>query len=123
MTEVPHFSLPFKFQLDQNGEMHACENEQDSIDDITDCVEAIVRCPLGYRIELPEFGIRDQTFSEGGLNVEEIQVAITQWEPRADVLIEDDETYLEQFVSVARIKPNKITVLNRRPEQEEDDNG
>ena len=63
-------------------------NEQDSLDDIYDCVQAIIRCPEGWRPELPGFGINDQTFSQAGIDLAEIQDQVATWEPRSDVLYE-----------------------------------
>lgn len=82
MTDVPHFALPFRVA---NG--RAVVNEQDTTDDVVSCVVAIMLCPLGYRAELPEFGIDDPTFREGGPDQEAIANAIARWEPRADTLM------------------------------------
>lgn len=108
MAEVPHFDLPFRFEFNSAGELHAAVNEQDSYEDVAACVTSIVRTPLGYREEMPDFGIRDQTFSAGGINTEDIQTAISLWEPRAEVLIEEDESMLDQFVSIARVIPERV---------------
>jgi phage baseplate assembly protein W len=55
---VPHFSLPFQIVAGA-----AAVNEQDSFDEIRDCAEAIARCPHGFRIEAPDFGVPDQAFT------------------------------------------------------------
>jgi phage baseplate assembly protein W len=116
MPETPHFSLPFRFEIDSFGVAHAAVNEQDSLQDITDCVTAILSCPLGFRFDLPEFGLRDQTFGTPGADLDEIQHAITQWEPRADVLIEEDPSMLNQLIDTVRVRPNVITVLQSESE-------
>jgi phage baseplate assembly protein W len=108
---IPHFTYPFAFVADKDGNVHAAENDQDTLEDITACVTAIVSTPLGYREELPDFGIRDMTFSENGVNIDEIQIAIQQWEPRADVLIEEDSSMLQYFVDIVRIGPGKISPI------------
>ena len=63
-------------------------NEQDTLDDVYDCVQAIIRCPEGWRPELPGFGISDQTFTENTIDLEEIADKVRIWEPRSDVLYE-----------------------------------
>ena len=78
MAQVPHFSLPLRI-IDGRAQV----NEQDSFDDIRDCVEAVVRCPLGYRPEAPTFGVRDQTFVEGAPDARVVEEAGARWEPRA----------------------------------------
>lgn len=111
MVEVPHFALPFRFETDPTGEAHAAVNEQDSPDDIADCVQAILMCPLGFRLELPDFGVRDQTFGSPGANLDDIQAAISLYEPRADVLIESDPSQLDRLIDNVHIRQNLVTVL------------
>jgi phage baseplate assembly protein W len=111
MADVPHFSLPFRFVTDPTGTAHAAVNEQDSPSDIADCVQAILMCPLGFRLELPDFGVRDQTFGSPGADIDEIQAAIALYEPRADVLIESDPSQLSQLIDNVHIRQNLITVL------------
>jgi hypothetical protein len=78
VTDIPHFSLPFRFAGPQ-----AAVNEQDSIEEIADCVVAILLCPLGYRIELPDFGLPDPVFSSPSVDAGQMQQVIETWEPRA----------------------------------------
>lgn len=119
MADVPHFQIPFKFTFGADGFLHAAVNEQDSIEDVTACVEAIVRTPLGFREELPDFGIRDQTFTQGMINSEDIIVAITQWEPRAEILIEEDDSMLDKFIAIARVTPSKVNVVSLDPTEQD----
>lgn len=78
MTDVPHFSLPFRFATPQ-----AAVNEQDSIEEVADACLAILLCPVGFRVELPVFGLEDPTFSMPGPDLDTIRTALDQWEPRA----------------------------------------
>jgi phage baseplate assembly protein W len=78
MTDVPHFDYPFRFATPQ-----AAVVEQDSIEEIVECCFAIMLCPSGYRVELPEFGIDDQTFASPHVDSAAISTAIETWEPRA----------------------------------------
>lgn len=86
MTDIPHFSLPFRFDT-TGGYPSAAVVEQDTTDEITSCVLAIVLCPLGFRAEQPDFGIADPTFSQGLVDREPIAAAINEWEPRAHSVV------------------------------------
>lgn len=86
MTEQPHFDLPFRF-----GGPQAAVNEQDSIEEVASCVNAILLCPLGYRPELPEFGIEDPAFAQMPLDRDGIRRQVELWEPRASVALEEQQ--------------------------------
>jgi phage baseplate assembly protein W len=94
MTDVPHFSLPFRF-----GGPQAAVTEQDSVEEIADCCMAILLCPLGYRVELPEFGLPPQTFSSPGPDRDEMREALGQWEPRAATLLTQDPLTADQLLA------------------------
>lgn len=64
--------------------------EQDSVDDVAQCVYVILATERGSRIEDPDFGITDPTFEVGGMDLGEALLQIETWEPRADVTIEED---------------------------------
>ncbi len=74
--------------------------EQDELDELAQCVEAIVRCPLGYREDEPEFGMDDQAFLENGIDSEELRSVIERWEPRADLLVESELQDLMNTVTI-----------------------
>lgn len=84
MTTVPHLALPFSWS--PNG--HAAEVEQDSQPDIAACVAALMLCPMGWRAELVEYGLPEQTFLLD-LESEEIASAIARWEPRAAFALDE----------------------------------
>lgn len=94
MTDVPHFSLPFRFATPQ-----AATTEQDSLDEIADCCYAILVCPRGFRVELPEFGLPEQTFSMPAPDLDEIRDAIVTWEERAAVLLEQHPDELDELIA------------------------
>jgi phage baseplate assembly protein W len=83
--------------------MSAAVTEQSSYDEIADCVQAVLLYTRGSRIDLPEFGVRDMTF-QAGVDKEEVERAITQWEPRADVVIEASPVELDTFIARAAIE-------------------
>lgn len=79
---VPHFDLPFKFQGD-----HALVVEQDSLDDVANCVEAVLLTRVGQRPEAPTFGTPDFTFNVQPIGADYVQDLISSQEPRAHVLM------------------------------------
>lgn len=79
--------------------------EQESDEEIGQCVEAITRYSRGTLLARPEFGIPDPTFRQvpsGGMNVEDIAASIERWEPRASLLIEQSSASIaDAIVGVA----------------------
>jgi phage baseplate assembly protein W len=74
--------MPFRF--DRGAAVVA---EQDSTDDVVACVISIMLCPLGFRAELPGYGIEDPTFSQGVVQADDLTAAaVLKWEPRADLV-------------------------------------
>lgn len=80
---IPHLAIPFRL-ADGNGP--AATVEQNSIDDITQCVEVLLATELGSRVELPGYGAADQTFTQQ-FDTSLILQAVTAWEPRATVTV------------------------------------
>jgi len=78
MIDTPHFSYPFRFANPQ-----AAVTEQDSLDEIADCVLVTLLCPQGYRVELPEFGLPDPTFQSPFVDTDVMRRTVEFWEPRA----------------------------------------
>lgn len=99
MTDVPHFSLPFRFAHPQ-----AAVSEQDSLDEIADCVYVVLVCPTGFRVELPAFGLPDPAFSMPAPDLDEIRDVIETWEERAGVLLDQQPDVLDALI--ARIGVN-----------------
>lgn len=73
---APHFDLPFKF---------GAVVEQGMGKDLQNCVYAVCLCPLGWREEVPEFGIPDLTFENLPAMKSVIKTSIQSQEPRADI--------------------------------------
>lgn len=78
--------------------------EQDSEDDIRSRVEVLIRTPLGFFDEAPELGAQPGLFEEGGPDMDEILSSISQWEPDADALIEEQSDFLDALVSNIKIE-------------------
>lgn len=71
--------------------------EQDSIEEIEQCVEAVVNTIVGSRIDAPEYGIPDESFKTqtASSSVSSYLAAIEAAEPRAHVI---GEERLEEMV-------------------------
>jgi phage baseplate assembly protein W len=100
---VKHFSFPFTLGPNK----HARAVEQDSDDDIMGCVEAVCRTQIGQRIEVPEFGLPDQTFAEGGPDPTMVERAVETWEERcaAEVAVEVDGTDMTKYHLTVDVDP------------------
>jgi hypothetical protein len=80
----PHFNLPFR--LSPGG---ADVVEQDTVDDVANCVQMIVETHVGYRLEAPTFGIPDLTFRTIPVGRDELAGMIISQEPRAQVFVQE----------------------------------
>lgn len=99
MNRIPHFDYPFRF----SSQGHAVVVEQDSIEDIENCLLAIIKTEVGQRIELPQFGIQSPLFSLQPIPLDPIYNAVTDQEPRAIMVISqrpDPLDYLRALVEV-----------------------
>lgn len=81
----PHFDLPFRL----SGKSFATV-QQDSPEDVANCVECIVRTPSGFREDTEDFGLDDLTFNNQPLNLALVKSQIQRQEPRASLLVEQD---------------------------------
>lgn len=95
VLSLQHFDLPFRWG--PNG--HGFTVDQDTIDDVSNCVEAIVRTMVGQRAELPDFGIIDPTFDPQPLNLQDIIQRVIQQEPRAALLMEQAPDRVDQLIA------------------------
>ena len=104
MADVPHFALPFRFANPQ-----VAVSEQDSLDEIADCVYAILVCPIGFRVELPTFGIADPTFAMPAPDLVELREAIETWEERAGVLLDEQPDTFDALIARVGVAVNVRT--------------
>jgi phage baseplate assembly protein W len=98
MTDVPHFILPLQFERGA-----AVVAEQDSTDEIVSCVLSVLVCPLGFRAELPEYGVNDPTFSMTRVDIDTIGAAVSRWEPRADAALLQSRDALDDLIDYVRV--------------------
>lgn len=96
--KVPHFAIPLRF----TPGLGAVVTEQDSDQEIEDCVETIIRFPTGQRPEEPTFGIPDQTFAFPTVDLTKIQAAIAKWEPRAHSIVKT--TLIDNLINKIRVE-------------------
>lgn len=80
MADRPHFAYPFE---------RGSYVEQDTADHVMSCENVIVRCPLGFREERPEFGIPWPEFRTAPLDPAEITTALRRFEPRGNATGEE----------------------------------
>jgi hypothetical protein len=83
---VPH--LMFPPQIDGSG--HLAAVEQNSDEDILDCVFVALKTPIGSRLYVPNFGVTDYTFHQDPLPLPQLLGEIQQSEPRATADLEEE---------------------------------
>lgn len=93
---TPHLAVPFQIVGPR-----ARVVEQDSVDEIAQCVYAVLGTERGSRLEEPDFGVTDPAFRQGGMDLGEARVALGAWEPRADVEIEQD---IDELIARVRVE-------------------
>lgn len=100
MPEQPHLRVPFNFG--PNGQPPLVD-EQQSDAEIQGCVENLLRYTIGFREDLPQFGIPDNTFKQAPINMGPIVDAILKYEPRAAALVAGDHSQLESMIENVRV--------------------
>jgi hypothetical protein len=63
----------------------------------------VMLCPLGYRVELPEFGIADPTFSTPLVDQLALRRSIEVWEPRAQLVLSQETDALDQLIQRVQV--------------------
>jgi phage baseplate assembly protein W len=89
MADFPHISLPFRFEQ-AGGPVVMAVTEEDSLDEIGDCVELILRTEHGQRRTLPGFGRPEQLLfmTDRELARSLVQAAVDEWEGRVQATVE-----------------------------------
>ena len=80
------------------GNITAAVVEQSSFEDIANCVETIVRTPLGFRDDAPQFGFPSLELLEQPVVTQEVIELVQAQEPRATVLITEVPDVLDQLI-------------------------
>jgi hypothetical protein len=84
MTDVPHFDLPFVL-----GKGGAVVVEQDTADDVANCVIAIALTHVGWRDEVPAFGLPDFAMRKQPIGEKDISNMFGTQEPRALLVVNE----------------------------------
>jgi hypothetical protein len=98
---VPHLAMPLQVI---NGQWVTVE--QDTDDEVAQCVGNICAFERGFRIEDPGFGIRDPTFTMMPIDTVDLEDTLIKYEDRAVVEIfqefgPDGSVYLRLEVTLA----------------------
>ena len=83
-VDVPHFNYPFILGSDGANVV-----EQDTIDDIANCVVAILSTHVGWRDEVPAFGVPDYAMRKQPIGADDIQARVSEQETRALVIVSE----------------------------------
>jgi len=77
MANIPHLSVPFQVISGQFVTV-----EQDTDDEAAQCVRNILAFERGFRVEDPDFGINDPTFTTMPIDTEDISRTLAVYEDR-----------------------------------------
>lgn len=93
---VPHLRIPFRIGVGGQAETV----EQDSIEEVTQCVKVLVATNVGSRVELPEYGIADPVFTDVSQSqrTEAIAAQLKKWEPRARADVTGSVDFLDALI-------------------------
>lgn len=105
-----HFAWPFA--VAQSGQIAMVEQDSDA--EIGMAMAITLSWPLGSRDLDPEFGIEEEAFLDGGVNIDEIRLALEHGEPRALPDITTDDSLLSEFAQAVQVAWTAATV---EPEQ------
>jgi phage baseplate assembly protein W len=78
---VPHLAWPLRLTADGTF----LTVEQDSLDDVRQCVAVLLNTPRGVRPLAPDVGIEDPTFA--GADPDGLQQTLEEQEPRATLTV------------------------------------
>jgi len=91
--ENPHFDIPFR--LYATG---APVVEQDTFEDVANCVEVICRTPYGFRDDAPDFGFPDLELRTQPLVTAEVQEVIDAQEQRANIVLTEQPDFYDVLI-------------------------
>lgn len=101
---TPQMDFPPRFHIDDDGNVDVAVVEQDSLSDIRNCLQVILRTPIDSREELPEFGVEDPTFRQQPLDPTGLENALNEWEPRANVTVHSFPDANDEAIAHLRIE-------------------
>ncbi len=80
---TPHLQWPVRIETGRLAVV-----EQDTFDDVAQCVKIIASTPLGGASWDPQLGVRGLLYGEGGADPDETYEAVERSEPRAEIQID-----------------------------------
>jgi phage baseplate assembly protein W len=86
LADDPHFGFPFYVASHSPPRVNVVE--QDSPEHVMSCLDVIARCPIGFRIERPDFGIPWLEYRSSLDPAESLENALLEFEPRAQMHID-----------------------------------
>lgn len=96
---IPHLRLPLDFSGGRAGAV-----EQDTPDDVAQCVETVLLYEPGHLEANPRFGVEDQAFALGGPDAGELIAAAERFEPRARLLLDEAPQVAAQLEATVRLR-------------------
>jgi hypothetical protein len=81
--------------------------EQDSEQDVMDCVSVLLGTVAGQREELMAYGISDILFSTD-IDLNEIMSQIQEWEPRAITTLDLDYDDVDSLIQTLRVQVGMV---------------
>ena len=102
----PHFDMPFRFVGSTAINKSVAVAEQNSFEDIGNCVETIVRTPLGFRDDAPGFGFPDLVLLEQPVVTKDVVELVQGQEPRAVILITERPDAFDQLIDRLTVEVN-----------------
>lgn len=78
-VETPHLKWPFRVAV---GRFQVVE--QDTIDDVVQCVHVLLNTPLGFRPLAPDVGVIDGLW-RSRFETDRLVADLGEWEPRGEI--------------------------------------
>lgn len=99
---IPKLKVPL-----QMGAHGLATVEQDSVDDVAQCVYMLLATPRGSRLEEPDYGVEEVLWDGFPPDLSEWFTQIAIWEPRAEVeTLAELESLLERVTVGVKVKPS-----------------
>jgi hypothetical protein len=73
----PHFAFPFRRRT--TGSKAVETVDQDSLGHVDACAQVVIRCPQGFRDDMPDFGWPFPTFKTAPLDTRPVRDALVKW--------------------------------------------
>jgi phage baseplate assembly protein W len=98
-ADTPHFDIPFRFEG-----AAAPTVEQDSYEDVANCVETIIRTPLGFRANTPNFGLPNVLFDVQPIVTDDVTAMIAAQEPRSVLLFTETRDLVDALMDTIMVE-------------------